>query len=119
MHMKNTGKHMYTYAVSLPRPATMLKCAGHLYRCPKAVGKSREAGSIVNQRVLARAGVEFVGEGLSSWPQRDHCFKGRTPERARSHGAPLRDTLLLPMGQGMRVRGRKFPRGLRSLLSLT
>lgn len=56
---------MYTYAVSLPRPATMLKCAGHLYRCPKAVGKSREAGSIVNQRVLARAGVEFVGEGLS------------------------------------------------------
>lgn len=56
---------MYTYAVSLPRPATMLKCAVHLYRCPKAVGKSRETGSIVNQRVLARAGVEFVREGLS------------------------------------------------------
>lgn len=56
---------MYTDVASLPRPASVLKCAVRLYRCPKAVGKSPEAGSLVIQRMLSRASGECVGEGLS------------------------------------------------------
>lgn len=63
-HEKYRQAHVHICSIP-PKASHYAQVCGPPLRCPKAVGKSREAGSIVSQRVLARAGVEFVREGLS------------------------------------------------------